>query len=89
MLQKCKLPPGKCKAVQWKYILDPDTINMQRKKQEECQMKSETKRRIGRIIAWFMIVLLVLIVIPIGAVMFVMSGLVSGIDRILRRFNSW
>lgn len=62
---------------------------MQRKKQEECQMKSETKRRIGRIIAWFMIVLLVLIVIPIGAVMFVMSGLVSGIDRILRRFNSW
>lgn len=62
---------------------------MQRKKQEECQMKSGTKRRIGRIIAWFMIVLLVLIVIPIGAVMFVMSGLVSGIDRILRRFNSW
>lgn len=52
-------------------------------------MKSETKRRIGRIIAWFMIVMLVLIVIPIGAVMFVMSGLVSGIDRILRRFNSW
>lgn len=89
MLQKCKLPPGKCKAVQWKYIFDSDTINMQRKKQEECQMKSETKRRIGRIIAWFMIVLLVLIVIPIGAVMFVMSGLVSGIDRILRRFNSW
>ena len=52
-------------------------------------MKSGTKRRIGRIIAWFMIVLLVLIVIPIGAVMFVMSGLVSGIDRILRQFNSW
>lgn len=51
-------------------------------------MKSQTKRQIGRIIAWIMIVLLVVIVIPLGAVMFVMSGLLSSIDRLLQKFNS-
>ncbi len=51
-------------------------------------MKSQTKRRIGRIIAWIMIALLVVIVIPLGAVMFVMSELVSSVDRFLQKFNS-
>lgn len=45
------------------------------------------QRRIGRLLGWLMILLLVVVIVPVGAVMFVISGMWSALDRALIRFN--
>lgn len=45
------------------------------------------KRRIGRLLGWLMILLLVVVIVPVGAVMFVISGMWSALDRVLVSFN--
>ncbi len=47
----------------------------------------KSRRRLGRMIGWLMIVILILIIMPIGAVMFAVSGMWSALDRILLKFN--
>ena len=47
----------------------------------------QSRRRLGRMIGWLMIVILILIIMPIGAVMFAVSGMWSALDRILLKFN--
>lgn len=44
-------------------------------------------RRSGRLIGWLMILFLILVIVPVGAVMFVISGLWLALDRILLKFN--
>ncbi|HJB47138.1 MAG TPA: hypothetical protein H9713_10595 [Candidatus Mediterraneibacter surreyensis] len=50
-------------------------------------MRGKSKRRFGRLLGWLMIVILIVIIVPIGAVMFAVSGLWSVLDRILIKFN--
>ena len=38
-------------------------------------------------LGWLMIVLLIVVIVPVGAVMFVGSGLWSALDRVLLKFN--
>lgn len=47
----------------------------------------KSRRHLGRMIGWLMIVILILIIMPIGAVMFAVSGMWSALDRILLKFN--
>lgn len=50
-------------------------------------MKKKKERRAGRALSWVLLVLLVIIIVPIGAVMFVISGLWNAADRALLKFN--
>ena len=50
-------------------------------------MKEKTKRRLGKAAGWLLIVLLIVIIVPIGAVMFVISGLWSALDRALIKYG--
>lgn len=50
-------------------------------------MEKKKARCVGRAISWIMIVLLVMTIVPIGAVMFAVSGLWNAADRALLRFN--
>lgn len=50
-------------------------------------MKGKSRRRLGRMIGWLMIVILILVIVPVGAVMFAVSGMWSALDRILLKFN--
>lgn len=50
-------------------------------------MEKKKDRRIGRVLSWILLALLVMIIVPIGAVMFIVSGLWSAADRALLRFN--
>ncbi len=45
------------------------------------------KRQIGRAFSWVLLGLLLLIVVPVGAVLFVVSGVWSAVDRALLRFS--
>ena len=38
-------------------------------------------------LGWIMIVFLIVVIVPVGAVMFVVSGLWSALDRVLLKFN--
>ncbi len=38
-------------------------------------------------LGWLMIVFLIVVIVPVGAVMFVVSGLWSALDRVLLKFN--
>lgn len=49
--------------------------------------EQEKKRVIGRIIAWIMIGFLVIIVIPIGMFMFIVSGAWSALDRLIVKIS--
>lgn len=51
------------------------------------KMEKKKDRRIGRALSWILLVLLVMIIVPVGAVMFVISGLWNAADRALLRFN--
>ena len=51
------------------------------------KVRGKSKRRFGRLLGWLMIVILIVIIVPIGAVMFAVSGLWSVLDRILIKFN--
>ncbi|HJA19376.1 hypothetical protein I6E09_06650 [Mediterraneibacter glycyrrhizinilyticus] len=50
-------------------------------------MQKDSKRRLGRMLGWLMIVFLIVVIVPVGAVMFVVSGLWSALDRVLLKFN--
>ena len=50
-------------------------------------MEKKKDRRMCRALSWILLALLVLIIVPIGALMFVISGLWSAADRALLRFN--
>lgn len=50
-------------------------------------MQKDLKRRLGRMLGWLMIVFLIVVIVPVGAVMFVVSGLWSALDRVLLKFN--
>lgn len=50
-------------------------------------MERKKDRRICRALSWFLLVILVVIIIPVGALMFVISGIWSAADRVLLRFN--
>lgn len=50
-------------------------------------MEKKKDRRIGRALSWILLVLLVMIIVPVGAVMFAISGLWNAADRALLRFN--
>lgn len=50
-------------------------------------MSDKKQKRMNRAAGWIMLVLLILVIIPIGAVMFVISGLWSAADRALLRFS--
>lgn len=45
------------------------------------------KRKIARALSWVLLGVLVLIVVPVGAVMFVVSGVWSAVDRALLKFS--
>lgn len=49
--------------------------------------KKSKSRRIPRMLSWIMLALLVMIVVPIGALMFVISGVWSAVDRVLLKFS--
>lgn len=51
------------------------------------KMEKKKERRMCRALSWILLALLVMIIVPIGAVMFVISGLWSAADRALLRFN--
>ncbi len=55
--------------------------------EEEKKVKGKSRRRLGRMIGWLMIVILILVIVPVGAVMFAVTGLWSALDRILLKFN--
>lgn len=38
-------------------------------------------------LGWLMIVFLIVVIVPVGGVMFVVSGLWSALDRVLLKFN--
>lgn len=50
-------------------------------------MKGDSKRRLGRLAGWFMILFLIVVIVPVGAIMFVLSGLWSAVDRALLKFS--
>ncbi len=50
-------------------------------------MKRGSKKYPGRLIGWLMIIFLIVVIVPVGAVMFVISGLWSALDRALLKFN--
>ena len=50
-------------------------------------MEKKKDRRMCRALSWIFLALLVLIIVPIGALKFVISGLWSAADRALLRFN--
>ena len=45
------------------------------------------KRRIGRALSWVMLALLILIVVPIGAILFAVSEVWSAADRALLKLG--
>lgn len=67
------------------------TIDMQTGNRDSLtggrKMEKKKDRRIGRALSWILLVLLVMIIVPVGAVMFVISGLWNAADRALLRFN--
>lgn len=54
---------------------------------EEIRGKRSKSRRIPRMLSWVMLALLVMIVVPVGALMFVISGVWSAVDRVLLKFS--
>ena len=69
------------------------TINMQKEipfitsSKEVGTVKSASKKYPGRLIGWLVMIFLIVVIVPVGAVMFVISGLWSALDRILLKFN--
>ncbi|WP_159431656.1 hypothetical protein [Clostridium sp. Marseille-P3244] len=53
----------------------------------EIREKRSKSRRIPRMLSWVMLALLVMIVVPVGALMFVISGVWSAVDRVLLKFS--
>ena len=53
----------------------------------EIREKRSKSRRIPRMLSWVMVALLVMIVVPVGALMFVISGVWSAVDRVLLKFS--
>ena len=51
------------------------------------EMKDRTKKYARRAAGWLLIILLFVIIVPVGAVMFVISGLWSALDRVLLKWN--
>ena len=45
------------------------------------------ERQMGRAFSWVLLGLLLLIVVPVGAVLFVVSGVWSAVDHALLRFS--
>lgn len=50
-------------------------------------MKRASKKYPGRLIGWLVMIFLIVVIVPVGAVMFVISGLWLALDRILLKFN--
>lgn len=50
-------------------------------------MKQKKDRRRCRALSWIFLALLVMVIVPVGALMFVIFGLWSAADRALLRFN--
>ena len=91
-LQKCKTRPLKCKMSEWKNIpafcyYKYAKGNFVHAKQEEENVKEQSKKISGRLIGWLMIIFLIVVIVPVGAVMFVISGTWSALDRALLKFN--
>ena len=53
----------------------------------EIREKRSKSRRIPRMLSWVMLALLDMIVVPVGALMFVISGVWSAVDRVLLKFS--
>lgn len=92
VLQKCKTHTDKCKSAGWKgrdglwyhkYAYKRQGFTYGR----NIIMSDKKQKRMNRAAGWIMLVLLILVIIPIGAVMFVISGLWSAADRALLRFS--
>lgn len=70
---------------------DSVTIDMQTGNRDSLtggrKMEEKKERRVGRALSWILLVLLVMIIVPIGAVMFVISGVWNAADRALLKFN--
>ena len=90
-LQKCKTRTAKCKLSEWKNIsgfcyYKYAKGNSAHDKEEET-VKGASKKYPGRLIGWLVMIFLIVVIVPVGAVMFVISGLWSALDRILLKFN--
>lgn len=81
----------KCKPSKWKRTVSAVTIDIQMREKVMrtggSGMERKKVRKMNRIAGWFMMVVLAAVIIPIGIVMFVVSGLWSAADRALLRFN--
>lgn len=54
---------------------------------EEETVKGASKKYPGRLIGWLVMIFLIVVIVPVGAVMFVISGLWSALDRALLKLN--
>ncbi len=67
-------------------VYDRDTVEEMEKRRRT--MKDKGKRRMSRVAGWLFILFLIVFIVPVGVIMFIISGLWTALDRAFLRLNS-
>ena len=54
---------------------------------KDKKKENQTKRRAGKALGWILLAAAVLFIIPVGCIMFVISGVWSAADRVMNRIG--
>lgn len=57
------------------------------KEEDFSEKRNRRKTRTGRALGWILLVAAVLFIIPVGCIMFVISGVWSAADRVMNRIG--
>lgn len=57
------------------------------KEEDFSEKRNRRKTRIGRALGWILLAAAVLFIIPVGCIMFVISGVWSAADRVMNRIG--
>lgn len=54
---------------------------------KDKKKENQTKRRVGKALGWILLAAAVLVIVPVGCIMFMISGVWSAADRVLSRIG--
>ncbi|HIV52541.1 MAG TPA: hypothetical protein H9748_03530 [Candidatus Mediterraneibacter norwichensis] len=54
---------------------------------KDKKKENRTRRRAGRVLGWILLAAAVLFIVPVGCIMFMISGVWSAADRVLGRIG--
>lgn len=67
-------------------LSDMGTIAAENKDIDRNRQKN-TKRRTGKVLGWILLAAAMLVIVPVGCIMFMISGIWSAADRVLNKLG--